>query len=352
MEGNKFNMSRLRAVLVAVLLVGVTGVLSQVRGSGLQSTYLRFSRMTASATPEVLVVFKVPTGNTGTEAKVKITFPAGYTIGATPGLSTTSVNTEQQTPTALPGTLTAAGSGQVITVSGVSNLSADTTYGFYLTSGVTNPSSSGLQLITVETLTSGDAVIDSTSVATRVIDDDQIVVSAVVPPTFEWNFTSTPANQDSFTANLDSTVTTNVTNGREVQAKTNAKNGWIGWVKSLNGALKSAAAGDYTIDSTGSADGTPESLSAGAEFYGLTATITTDSATSGSGTVSIAPEYVQGTPGDQAGTVTTSFSLLASADGPTDGDTINLKERATISPMTPAGNDYTDTLTVVGAGSY
>jgi hypothetical protein len=305
--------------------------------------------MKASTATNVRVVFKVPAGNTGTEAKVKVSFGAGMTVAAatvnTTGITGSSTGS-MDNPVALPGTLTIANSSQDLTVSGVTELAESTWYGFNIATGVTN-GSAAQYVNTISTLTSGDAVIDTKQVATRVITDDQIVITAVVPPTFSF---ALGANTTSFTTNLSVSGVVSTT-GVTATVITNAANGWVAWVKSANAALSSAAA-SYTIDSAGDAtNATPTTLSTGSEDYVLDVDETTDSATAGSGTVTVAGEY-DGDSTSKGGTLTTGYTKIGSADGPTDTDVLTLIARSTISGMTPAGTDYTDTLTVVGAGNF
>ncbi len=335
-------------MLIGVLVVGLWPG-RPVLGADLEEAFLRMDRMKASTATNVRVVFKVPAGNSGTEAKVKVTFGAGMTVAAatvnTTGITGTSNGTADN-PVALPGTLSIANSGQDLTVTGVTNLSASTWYGFNIATGVTN-GSAAQYVNSITTLTSGDATVDTKQVATRVIADDQIVITAVVPPTF--NFTLS-GNTDAFTSSLSVSSVVSTT-GVTATLVTNGGNGWIAWVKSANAALSSAAA-SYTIDSAGDAtNATPTTLSTGSEDYVLDVDLTTDSGTAGSGTVTVAGEY-NGDSTSKGGTLTTGYTKIASADGPTDGDVLTLIERATISGMTPAATDYTDTLTVVGAGVF
>lgn len=342
------NRSRLIPFVVVGLLIGLWPG-RPVFGADLEEAFMRMDRMKASTATNVRVVFKVPAGNSGTEAKVKVTFGSGMTVASatvnTTGITGSSTGSADD-PVALPGTLVIANSGQDLTVTGVTNLSASTWYGFNIATGVTN-GSAAQYVNTITTLTSGDATIDSKRVATRVIADDQIVITAIVPPTFSF---ALGGNTDTFTSDLSVSSVVSTT-GVTATVITNAANGWIAWVKSANAALSSAGAA-YTITSAGSAtDATPTTLSSGTEGYALDVNLTTDSATSGSGTVTIAGEY-NGTTTSQGGTLTTGFTKIASADGPTDTDVVTLVERSAISGMTPAGTDYTDTLTVVGAGSF
>ncbi len=45
-------------------------------------------------------------------------------------------------------------------------------------------------------------------------------------------------------------------------------------------------------------------------------------------------------------------SCTGSAPATSDGDILNLVERAVIRGGTPAGTDYTDSITIVGAGNF
>lgn len=334
--------------MIVVLLVGLWPG-RPVLGADLEEALIRTDRMKASEATNVRVVFKVPAGNSGTEAKVKVSFGSGMTVGAatvnTTGITGTSFGSMDD-PVALPGSLTIANNSQDLTVSGVTNLSASTWYGFNIATGVTN-GGAAQYVNSITTLTSGDAVIDTKQVATRVIANDQIVISAVVPPTFSF---ALGANTTSFTTDLSVSSVVSTT-GVTATVITNASNGWIAWVKSANAALSSAAASN-TIDSAGSAtDATPTTLTTGVEDYVLDVDKTTDSATAGSGTVTVAGEY-DGNSTSKGGTLTTGYTKIGSADGPTDTDVLTLIARATISGMTPAATDYTDTLTVVGAGNF
>lgn len=335
-------------LLVVLLVVGLWPG-QPVKATDLEQAMLRFDRMAATTATNVRVVFKVPSTNTGTEAKVKITFGSGTTVAAatvnTTGFTGTGFGTLDN-PLLLPGTLTVGNSGQVITISGVTNLTASTWYGVNIATGITTGTAAQYSN-TIQTTTSGDAVIESKQVATRVIADDQVVISATVPPTFNFTLGGTT---DSFTTDL-STSSVVSTTGVTATVVTNGGNGWVAWVKSTNAALSSTSASD-TITSAGDAtDGTPTTLSAGSEDYVMDVNLTTDSATSGSGTVTVAAEY-NGDTTSKGGTLTTGYTKIASADGPTDGDVITLIERATISGLTQAATDYTDTLTVVGAGVF
>ncbi len=318
---------------------------SAVQAANFQQVYVRYDRMKKNeANPGVLVVLTPDTVDT--EAQIDVTFPAGFTVGAC------TVDTAN-----LPDGVTAmlnsgsafacANSGQTISISNVGDLTVGTSYGINIVTGVTLPGSAASYTVGVKTLTSGAATIDSSNVATRVIDDDQIVITATVPPTF--NFTL-GANTDSFASDLDVSSVVS-TSGVTATIVTNASNGWVAFMRSANQALSSTITGDsIATDGTVNDDSTT-SLSAGTEGYVVDVDKTTDSATSGTGDVTIDADY-NGATTTAGGTLSDVHQLIASADGPTDGDVLTLIARAAISGLTKAADDYTDTLTVVGAGNF
>lgn len=336
--------------LTVALLFACAGVIAsgavQVSAASLTGTSLRFDRMKDSTASTLRLTFTVPTGNTGTEDDVHISFPDSYTVAT----SSLTSNTASCGATALPGTLSVTGNntnGQKgIVVAGVTNLAATTTYcvdiGRTTTNDpITNPTA-GLYSVTITTRDSGDATIDSATIGARVISDDQVIVSAIVPPSFNFVL---DGNTTSFTANLDSGDVI-FTTPRTVTITTNATQGWIAWARSSNAALSSAAAG-HTIDST--TPGTAATLTPGTEGYVL-GVDSTDAG--GGGTVTVVTAYA-GTGSDDDGSgLDTGFRQIASADGTANGDVLTLLGKAAIEALTPAGVDYTDTWTIIGAGSF
>lgn len=348
MKKQVFNRYRLRLV-VALLFVFVSLLSSsglKLEAASLTGSSIRFNRMRASTASTFRLTFTVPAGNAQTEADVRINFPDAYTV-ATSTLTATAVSCGA---TALPGTLSVTGSNTAssknITISGVTNLSATTTYCVDVdrtgtNDPVTNPTA-GPYTVGVQTRTAGAVVIDTASLGARVISDDQIVVSAVVPPSFNFVL---DANTTSFTSDLDFGSIVQTT-ARTVTITTNATSGWVAWARDSNTGLTSAAAGK-TINST--TPGTAASLASGVEGYVLGVQATD---AGGGGTVTVVPAYA-GTGADSNGSgLDTSFRQIASANGTGNGDILTLRGKAGINAFTPAGVDYTDTWTIIGAGSF
>jgi hypothetical protein len=337
--------NRIRSVTIALgvcivlAIISILKIASEVYSANFDVAYMRADRMKASTTTNVLIVIKPVT--VGTEAKIVVTFASGYTVAASPTINTSNLPAGV---TALPGTLSATGSGQVVTITGVTDLSVGTSYGFNIATGITN-GTAGEKINTITSRTSGDVDIDSSRVAVRVVSDDQIVITASIPPTLLFTLSG---NTDTFTTDLSPSSIVSTT-GKTVTIGTNANNGYIVWAKSANAALSSATTSE-SIATAGSIDAAPTTLSTGSDGYVLDVDLTTDSGT-GTGTVTIDPEY-NGATTSAGGTLSTSFQPIASANGTTDSDVLTLYARATISAVKAAADDYTDTLTIVGAGNF
>ena len=229
----------------------------------------------------------------------------------------------------------------------ITALANSTTYAFIITNGgtglISNPAASTTIYNTLFTRTGSDATTaDTKDVAVPTIADDQIVVTATVAPTFTFVFGNNAQNLGTLTT---SAVTSG--SGTGITITTNAASGWKAWVKSSNIGLPSTAASD-TIDTTGSVDGSPTTLSAGSEGYVLDVDLTADG--SNGGVVTIDPEYNGGA--NAGGTLSNSFQSIATATGPASSDVITLVPKVAISGLIKAASDYTDTLTVVGAGNF
>ncbi len=365
------------AALVVVVSVFAPAFTPVHAATSLTNTYVRLDRMKAATASSLRIVFKTSSQSALTENKVSIKLANYYddttgavankrfTINATQTVSVATCAAETGA-TALPTgtTLTAAGdnsfsagsagppvvqpTGKTITISNVSDLTPSTSYCVDLTgSAITNPTTTQGYTGTISTLTSGSALIDTTDVGLRIISDDQIVVSAVVPPTFNFVL---DGNIDAFVTQLDP-ATVSVTSGRTATITTNAAHGWIAWVKDSNQGLTSASA-PYTIPTiANSTAGAPETLTAGTASYALDVALITNGQTSGS--VTIDSEYNGGsTPTNQGGTLFSTYKPIGTGSGTTNGDVIKMFELAAINGSTPAGTDYTDTLTVVGAGNF
>lgn len=353
----KIKLTPLVAGLTLLMLVVASlAWLGQAKAAPFAQAFVRLDRLKAVTETGGRVCAEPTTAST--EASVQVTFPTtngtDYVVNGTASNWTVDTDDLDTGQTAWPGIDTAtAVSGKTVTFPS-SDLTVGTLYCFNFSGTNTlTTSSAGAAESThgsITTRTSVPATIDSTTFALSIITDDQVVISAVVPPSFNFVLSG---NTDSFTTDL-STSSVVSTSGRTVTITTNAPSGWILWAKNLNdnggkGALQSATAFNYKITGTSNPGDASHTLTPGTEDYGLGATIDTDA--SSGGTVSLDSAY-DGT-GTKAGTLDpTRFRIVATSNGTANGDILNLVERATIAGMTPAASDYTDTMTLVAAGRF
>lgn len=338
-------------VLALILFFGLMP-LSSVQAVDAGNSYMRCARMQAGQAPgDCLIVFTT-SATSATETNFKITLDSEWV--STTNFSTTASNYTVSTSgipggtTAMPGISTATSvSGQSI-IFPITALANSTTYAFFITGSglILNPAASSTQLHILSSRITGDVEADTKTIAVPTITNDQIVITATVAPTFTFVFSN---NSQSMGALSTSGVVSG--GGTTVTVTTNAAGGWNAWALSANVGLKSVAAGNYTIDeaSPTPGDNTPTTLTAGVEGFVLDVDATTDAG--GGGTLDIANEY-DGDSTAKGGSLSTTYQLIASANGAAAGDVITLIPRASISGLTPAATDYTDTLTVVGAGIF
>ena len=196
--------------------------------------------------------------------------------------------------------------------------------------------------------------VESSNWGTQITANNSIVVSAVVPPILVIIF---GANVDSFPTNLDPN-SVKTTTGVGVTVETNAKGGWLLWIKSKNQALTSASSGG-SIPSVGWNADTPTTLVAGTPGYNLTSAVTTNVNGAGTTLCTAQPEaeYAGVLASFQGGELTPNWELAADCStstppGTDAGTTVTLNESAAISFSIPAASDYTDTIFVTGAGQF
>ncbi len=336
--------NRVKYTILAISLVMTNFAFlpQSASAASLTNSYIELNRMAAGATTSFRVVFK--TASAGATS-VAINFNGADTttwtgstgtVNATQTVSSASCAAATGT-TALPGTLTAAGASSTVTISSVTALAATTAYCVDLTSttAVTNASAGEYH----PTITAGS---DSTTVAVRTVSNDQIVVSATVPPSFNLALSG---NTDAFTSNL-ATNAVGVTAGKTVTINTNAKNGWFAWAYDSNTGLNSAFAA-HTISST--TPGTGATLTAGTEGYVFGITSITQG--TGAGVTSAVPAYTSNGTSTGSG-LDATVRQIASSTGTANGAVFTVKELAAISPTTQPGTDYTDTITIIGAGYF
>jgi hypothetical protein len=235
-------------------------------------------------------------------------------------------------------------SGGTVTFPSSDLTSATTLYCFNWTNSAAVSIQSGAASSNTGTITTratGPTTIDSVGYSTASIADDQIVVTASVPQTFSFALS---ANTDALGTLGTGAVSASPT-PRTATVNTNAKNGWYVWAKDSNTGLNSSSAA-ATIAST--TPGSNSTLSAGTEGYN---TGVTQTQTSGTGTITVATPFVGGSLG-KGGGLDTTLRTLAQSNGTANNAVLTLTNNAAISSATAAATDYTDTITVVGAGLF
>lgn len=323
------------------------------------TAYVRLNRLKGGVVTDGRVCVQPEATNIAqTEAIVKVTFPtdsSAFVLAAAASWTVTTTNLEG-TQTAWPGIGTATNvTGMVVTFPSGDLTVAANTYCFNFASTVTIPAAATTETSAGNILTqtaAGAVDIDQTffSLGT-VISNDQVVITGTVPPSFTFAFTG---GNDPFVANIVTTGTPTYTTGKTITITTNAADGWIVWAKDTNssggiGSLNSVTATNYKIANTAAVGAAAHTFPDGAENYGLGIISFTDAV--GGGTVTIPAAY-DGT-ANKGGTLDPAlFQQIAAASGAANGDAITFKELAKATGTTPAASDYTDTITLIGAGTF
>jgi hypothetical protein len=347
----KQKQKKLNSVLTILiaLIMGSFSVIPKV----FATTYLTkpsviLTNMNASGSSSVILEFTTSSSNTGTALSVSFTGWTGGSAGAVNATQSVSNSFGSLNCTAitgasadLPGSPAATGSGATVTFSGITAMSASTSYCVVLssTTAVTNPTATGVQSAVI---TAGSDAAATVSI--DIISNDQVVVTATVPSSFTLALSG---STDAFTANLAS-GSIGTTTGVTATVNTNAKNGWYLFGTDANTGIRSTTQ-SYTIASK--TPGTNASLTAGTEGYvtGLPASGITQG--TGAGTTSATTAYASSGSGNGSG-LDTNYRQIASSTGTASGAIVTIKEYAAISAITPAATDYSDTITLVGAGSF
>jgi hypothetical protein len=321
---------------LTTLLMGTVGFIPAAVSAATYMTHASVieTNMNTGGSSQVYVAFTAGAADAASNFTVNF---AGWTGGANgivntvQPLSTTTCQALTGATNVLPGTLAATGATSVVTVTGATALTSGSSYCFELSSAtaVTNPTSVGQSTVTLTSVTTNDTA----TVAIDNIANDQVTVTATVPPTFTLALSG---NNDAFTGNLSSGATA-VTTGVTATINTNATTGWGIWAVDSQAGLRSPSEAHTiaTVATTG-----PHTFTTGTEQYGLG--VATDPTTNYA--------YGGGTTG--SGLSTTVYNEIATAATPASGVTTVIHELADVSATTQAAQDYSDVITLVGAGSF
>jgi hypothetical protein len=354
MRGNNY-MGRTFAVLVALTLT-VSALLSgSASAAGMTNTYVRLDRMKAGATSSIRVVFTTA-ATAVSEDNVRLDFngadtttwtgSTGVVKAGTQSIATAACATDTGA-TALPGTLVGTGASPNINITGVTNLTASTRYCFDLTdtSAVTLPTAGEYHAIL--TTRTGTTTADQAIVALRVVSEDQITVTANVPPTFNFQLDS---NTTAFVGDL-TPGTKRRTTPRTFTVNTNAKTGWVAWMRNsdANGLYSVGVAKNIAPTTPGT--GVDVDTAATTEQYVWG--VTNFSQVGGLGVTTVPAAYdATGAATNDGSGVDATYRQVASSSGTSDTAVVTIESSATIAGITPAASDYTDTVQVVGAGQF
>jgi hypothetical protein len=338
-----------RIALVLALLLTVSALVPAMANAGaLSNTYLRLDRMTAASVNTGMRLVFTTSPDVATDDNIRLDFGAAW------GSASGSLNTTQSASsascaaetgaTALPGTLAADDNGTAIEVSGVTTLAASTAYCVDFTSAVTLPSA-GEYYVMIETRNS-TTVNDSARVAVRVVSNDSITVTASVPPTFDF---ALDANTTAFTSEL-TPGTKRTTTARTITVNTNAKTGWVAWLRNqdTNGLYSAGVNANIAPTTPGTAVDVDAAASTEQYVWGVTSL--TQGA--GAGTPAIVGAYDASGGTNEGSGVDNTYRQVASSSGTSQNAVVTLVSAATISPITPAASDYTDIIQVIGAGNF
>lgn len=328
--------------------------IKKAEAADLAEAYVRIDRLKRNTATSGMVCAKAAT--IGVEDDIQITFPTGFDVNTTeanwvvnddnlPNGSTFWIGMTDGVTDADDVT------GQVVTFPS-GNMVVGTLYCFNFsgTNTLTTKDAAENDQVGIITTRVATVPLDTAEYALSTITDDQIVITATVPPIFTFDLSD---NTDTFTTNLSPTSIVSTSGSNTVSISTNASNGWVAWVKSANAGLDSASAGASIATAGDPDDNTPEDLDS-VTGYVLDVNITTDSGT-GDGTVTQASNWgaeYAGADTTEGGSLATTFRPIAASDGTTDGDVLTLIERTKIIAVQQAATDYTDTLTVIAAGRF
>jgi hypothetical protein len=259
-QTNFRGIKKTHLLLAFLLVLGfVTSLITVRNASAAQAlqTMVRFDQITTSTATTGTVCLKT-TASGSTENYVKVTYPTGYTLGAFGTFTVNTTNTGWPTgANAWTGITAPTGAGDISgqTVKFASGALSDSTlYCFNWTNSSavqTQGSTSSANTGTVETYTSGNALIDHGDYATPTVSGDTITVNATVPPSFSFALSGSGDTLPTLDTSTPKTSSSPVT----ATVNTNATNGWQIWAHSVltNGGLHSSNA-NHTIASNCSGD--------------------------------------------------------------------------------------------------
>lgn len=311
--------------------------------------FVRFDRLSSGATITGTACMK---STLTTQTNVVLVFPAGWTISQTASNWTTNTTNITNVKDPVGGTSATAWptiGSPATSVSGLNvvftggNLVAGTFYCFNF-SGASSTMTSGDNQTGQFKTQGGSPYTDSVNWAVSVVasNADQITVNASVSATMQFSLSSNSIN-------LGTLSTGSVSSGAVTQTvSTNARNGFVSWIQ---GTSTTGGTGGGLHSATANADiPSPSSFPTITDLASSTGVVIDAQAGTNSPTINagyLGNGTTSGGHFDGA-----SFHQTASLTGAQSGTTVTLNVRAKIAATQAAASDYTDTLTVVAAGSF
>lgn len=321
------------------------------------------SRMQDSTLADHEIKFVTPTGVDASGDTITIAFESTYALGTFALLDfdladgstnncTSATFTEKTLATsAAAGVWGVATSGQVVTFTPPTDASSgeitadrcvrieigsNATEGGAGSTVMTNPTSAGAFTVTI-----AGSFGDSGIMATNIVVDDTIDVTAIVATTISCAVDNTTTDFGTFVVDTIDTASNVIT----WTISTNATNGYNLTVRDTgNGSPGLYSAGASYLLASATAD-----LGAVSLGYGLQGSVTYNG-DAGSASTTIESPYASGT--DNVGGLLIADTKLAGATGPVAATTVASTLKALVSGLVPAGDDYADTLTYICTGIY
>lgn len=349
------NIVAVAIIFAQIIVLALYQYALPTKANATNFAYLRLDRLSASTSLPLTGTVCLQPQTTGTQSQIVVQFPASFTVSGTQGNWSVNTTNLPSGTTAWPGiTGPSAGasiSGTTVTFAGYALLSTSTTYCFKFSGGTAVQSNLGSTTgtvtgkiqtfsVTQPFATNPGAAIDNYNYAESLVTNpnDVIAVTATVSASFTFSISTASALFPStgiVTSGHGSVAGPTIT----VTASGNSHNGWIAWVQSANGALSSPSSGG-SITSTYNA-GSATDLSSVNSGYTILASQLANNPT--------IDNFYGTTDGNG---IDTKWEQIAHGTAPTAGDQFLMTLKAKASASTPAANDYSDTISVTGAGQF
>lgn len=340
-----------------------------IRAADLTAVKDRMNRMEDSLTTGVEhnFIFTAATNVSGGSGnnEVSIEFPDaddGLWCRTAGALGVTAITTDPSHSgsfTGLPGTLSAScsqggvGTYDTITITGVNDLSASTTYGVNVDdsgAGALGTPTTGTTGLTTLITNDGGSDIDSGTFNLEIVDDDTVTVTADVGAVLQCSLDTTTVAFGTVSPNPVAASATD--NNLDIAIETNATNGYAWVVYDAGSGSNPGLYDSSTTSIIGSADDSYNNtadLSASTEGYGM---YMTDPDAGGAAAVDT--RYDGGATSDVGGfEVGTDNAIAAITDSSatTASESSNVTFVVNVNSSTPYGS-YTDDVTFVCVGRF